>query len=161
MTGIPREAAHDFLPDKGDRGGFRGANHAKGSNFTAANPSCPPLVRGRSDKPWRVRGSGLIGLFLKQLLRPVAIQTALRLALPLRRAEPPQGQPCRITRTMTEFLPPWRKRTSFIIGGEREAMNVRVKSLHGSALFQPACGQDGRVPGQRETTRIPGAKKHR
>ena len=76
MAGRPGqsgEQAHGALasrppPDKGGSRGVGGANHAKGSNFAAANPSCPPFIRGRKRRPWRVKGGGLIGLFLKQLL---------------------------------------------------------------------------------------------
>ena len=46
-----------------------------------------------------------------------------------REAEPLHGLPRRAARVMTEFPPPQRERPS------------------GSPLFQPVCGQDGRVPG--------------
>jgi hypothetical protein len=53
----------------GEQGG--GNNSRKEREFHRRQPllSSPLSGEGRSDRAWRVRVSGLIGLFLKQLLR--------------------------------------------------------------------------------------------
>jgi hypothetical protein len=77
---VERHLWHKFSPDKEGMRGFEAVNHAWEANFTAANPSCPPLVRGGTERQLLahhddgihaiVLGSGGFSPFLKEARPP-------------------------------------------------------------------------------------------